>query len=1161
MVKCLKRILTGTLAVGVAFMYPTTEALAQNITLDGTLGTPGTLTGPNYQIPQSVGEAVGDNLFHSFGKFNLNSNEAAIFQSAGNIRNILSRVTGGNPSSIDGLIRTLGNDVNFFLINPSGIVFGENARLDVNGSFVGSTANAIQFGEQGFFSATNPQTPSQLLTINPSALLFNQVQPGKIESKSNLQVPNNRSLLLVGGDINLDGGGLNALGGSLELAGLVGDGAVGLNVNGNNLSLNIPDDVERADVSLTNGVIIDVSAGGGGSITVNAKNLEVTQGSQILAGIRSGLGTPEAQAGDITINATSLVKFDGEDNDGNNSGAFSQVNSNAVGKAGGISITTGSLEVTNGAQVSASTDGVGDAGSVIINTTDFVKFDGETKDTSNSGAFSNVNSGAVGKAGGVSITTASLEVLNGAQLGASTFGGGDAGSVIINATDSVKFDGEGKDGFPSGVFSQVSSNAEAASKAGDLPIPIAVGKAGGISITTGSLEVTNGASLIASTFGEGDAGTVTINATSSVKFNGESKDGSFTSGAFSQVESGAVGNGGGVSITTGSLKVTNGAQVSASTNGKGDAGTVTINATDFIKFDRESKRGFDSGAFSNVNTGGVGKAGGVFITTGILEVTNGAKLRASTNGKGDAGAVTINATDFVKFGGEGGFSGAFSTVQRGAVGKAGGVSITTGILEVTNGAELSASTFGVGNAGTVTINTTDFVQFDGEDNRDGVGSGAFSVVNTGAVGKAGGVSITTGSLKVINGAQLGAGTFGEGDAGTVNINATDFVQFDGKTKNGFPTGVFSAVAPNAEGKAGGISITTDSLEVTNGARVSASTSSSGEAGDITLNVSENITLAGSATGIFASTSENSTGKGGSIIIDPKIMTIRDGARIAVNSQGEGIGGDIELAAGFLTLDNGTISAETRSNTGGNIDLNLQDVLLLRNGSQISTTAGFQEFGGDGGDISIDVPNGFIVALPNENSDITANAFSGNGGQITIDANNIFGIAPLTRDELIQQLGTDNPQELNPNNLPSSNITAISQQNPNLNGDFTITDPDIDPNRGLIELPENLVDASQQISQACTPRGRQNASTFISTGRGGLPSSPNEPLRKRAVITNWVDLPAETTERRINKLPTASVTKSTPKIIEAQKIVVDKNGDTFLVAESPQNHTPSTISCN
>ncbi len=338
MVKTLKQILTGTLAVGVAFMYPTTKALAQNVTLDGTLGTPETLTGANYQIPQSVGETVGNNLFHSFGNFNLNSNEAAIFESAGNIRNILSRVTGGNPSSIDGLIRTLGSDVNFFLINPSGIVFQENARLDITGSFVGSTANAIQFGEQGFFSATNLQTPSQLLTINPSALFFNQLQPGKIESKSNLQIANNRSLLLVGGDINLDGGGLNALGGRLELAGLAGlagNGTVGLNIDGNDLSLSVPDDIARANVLLTNGAIIDVNAGGGGSITVNAQNLEMRDESQLLAGIRSGLGTPEAQAGDITINATDTVLLD------DNSFIFNDINFGGVGNAGNVLVNTG----------------------------------------------------------------------------------------------------------------------------------------------------------------------------------------------------------------------------------------------------------------------------------------------------------------------------------------------------------------------------------------------------------------------------------------------------------------------------------------------------------------------------------------------------------------------------------------------------------------------------------------------------------------------------------------------------------------------------------------------------------------------------------------------------------------------------------------------------
>ena len=121
------------------------------------------------------------------------------------------------------------------------------------------------------------------------------------------------------------------------------------------------------------------------------------------------------------INATGLVKFDGEDEDGFASGAFSTVESGAEGDAGGVSITTDSLELTNGARVFASTFGVGNAGSVQITATDVVKFDGEGE-YNFSGAFSRVETGAEGKAGGVSISTSSVEVLNGAAVSASTWG-------------------------------------------------------------------------------------------------------------------------------------------------------------------------------------------------------------------------------------------------------------------------------------------------------------------------------------------------------------------------------------------------------------------------------------------------------------------------------------------------------------------------------------------------------------------------------------------------------------------------------------------------------------------------------------------------------------------------------------------------------------------
>ncbi|MGB3650849.1 MAG: hypothetical protein WBA41_06515, partial [Rivularia sp. (in: cyanobacteria)] len=227
----------------------------------------------------------------------------------------------------------------------------------------------------------------------------------------------------------------------------------------------------------------------------------------------------------------------------------------------------------------------------------------------------------------VSITTGSLEVLNGAVVDATTFGKGNAGNVDITANDLVKIDGETNQGKNSGAFSQVLFNA--------------VGKAGGVSITTGSLEVTNGAEVAASTFGNGNAGSVEIRATDLVKFDGESRNRS-DSGAYSRVNSEAEGDAGGVSITTGSLEVLNGALLSASTFGKGNAGTVEITANDLVKFDGEGNDRFPSGAYSRVNSGAEGSEGGVLITTGSLEVLNGAVVDATTLGKGNGGNLTVN---------------------------------------------------------------------------------------------------------------------------------------------------------------------------------------------------------------------------------------------------------------------------------------------------------------------------------------------------------------------------------------------------------------------------------------------------------------------------------------------------------------------------------------
>jgi filamentous hemagglutinin family protein len=241
------------MAIGIS-AFSSHIAVAQ-ITPDGTLGTESSVVTPNVEINNinsariDGGATRGSNLFHSFEQFNIGENGGAYFSNPTGIENIITRVTGSSGSNINGTLGVLGS-ANLFFINPSGIIFGGNARLDVRGSFIGSTASAIQFGEQGFFSASNPYRPS-VLTINPSALFFNQSATAEIVNSSvaeagfnpvgeavrGLRVPDGRSLLLVGGDINLNGGSLRAYGGRIDLAAIKAPGVVALNAAGNSFSL------------------------------------------------------------------------------------------------------------------------------------------------------------------------------------------------------------------------------------------------------------------------------------------------------------------------------------------------------------------------------------------------------------------------------------------------------------------------------------------------------------------------------------------------------------------------------------------------------------------------------------------------------------------------------------------------------------------------------------------------------------------------------------------------------------------------------------------------------------------------------------------------------------------------------------------------------------
>ncbi|RCJ23935.1 hypothetical protein A6S26_20280 [Nostoc sp. ATCC 43529] len=1030
------------------------------IQVDGTLGGESSILIQGVEVKGVIGDRIdggavrGANLFHSFSEFSIGDGQRVYFSNPTGIENILTRITGNNPSNILGTLGVLGN-ANLFFINPNGIVFGGNARLDIGGSFVATTANAIQFGNQGFWSVSTPEI-IPLLSVNPSALFFNQIPRGTIESRAiaptgldaseeqtfGLRVGDNRSLLLLGSDINLNGGSLNALGGRIDLGGLAAPGSVELKFADKNLTMSFPDGVPRANVSLSNNAKLNVTAENGGSIAIAARNIDIAGESIIQAGIGFGLGNFGNQVGEITLNATDLITLR------QSSTIQNTVEQNATGNSGDIKITTGSFSVNDGSQVIVSTLGQGNAGNVTIQARDTVTIDGLNSEYYSTKIVSNIARTGVGQAGNINIQTGSLSMINTALLDSGTAGQGSAGNITIQAREEVLLD-------RSDIASGVSRRA-------------IFGKAGNIEITADSLSVVNGSQLSTSSFGNGNAGNITIQTygVNGVAFDGVSSEDEFPSGAFSTVSDNAVGKGGNIQITAESLFVSNGAQLQVATIGQGDAGNITIKAGDRVSFNGTASDGLPSGAFSSVEPNAVGKGGNIQITTGSLSVSNGAGLNSQTRGTGDAGSILIQAEDRVLFDG---------------------------------------------------VSLLDF------------SSGAFSTVSLGAQGKGGDIEIIANLLSISNRARLNAQS-------------------------------------NGIGKAGNILVTANSFDAASGGKLLTSTSSSSNAGDITLRIRDRLTLTGDGTGMFANTTANATGNSGNIFIDPKVMMIRDGAKIAVDNQGTGIGGTINIQAGNLTLDNqAVISAETASNTGGDIQLQLTELLLLRLNSSISTTAGTTQAGGNGGNIAINSP--FIVAAASENNDITANAFSGNGGRVDITAQRIFGLIPRSRTDLERLLATNDPEQLNPRSLPTSDITAISQVNPSFSEQVEINTPDVDPSRGLVNLPTNLVDASQLIAQTCGNGGEATAnqqSEFIVSGRGGLPPNPIEPLSSDAI---WQDLQphALVNEKVTGSQKEVNLISETPSAIaEAQGWVTNPDGTITLVAQvlttTPHSSSLTPVSC-
>ena len=434
-----------------------------------------------------------------------------------------------------------------------------------------------------------------------------------------------------------------------------------------------------------------------------------------------------------------------------------------------------------------------------------------------------------------------------------------------------------------------------------------------------------------------------------------------------------------------------------------------------------------------------------------------------------------------------------------AEGKSGGIEINAPILRVTNGAELNTNTLGKGNSGSIRVAATDSVVVDGTSDRS-FPSAIASEVGTDATGTSEGITIKAPRLQVSNEAFISANTNGNGNAGNIDVTA-------------------------------------DTIDLSSAGKIRTNTSASSKAGNITLNVPNSLTLSDFGTAVLAETENTSTSDGGNIFVigSPKNVLIQNGAKLSVNSKGSGTGGDISLQANSLTLDRGTISAETAKETGGNIELKVADLLLMSGDSKITTNAGIESQPGaigTGGNIKIDTQ--FLVAPPSKpkGSDITANATYGNGGRVDITATGIFGIE-----------FRDKPRDL------LNDITASSEFGGNP-GVVNINQV-IDPSRNLVELPANVVDPNDQIAQ--NPCSKGVGSEFTIAGRGGLPPSPNEDLSQEATQVGLVE-PVSTVSNIKPPQKTSSSHNSKSQIpspiVPVQGWVFNNKGEVVLTAYNP-----------
>ncbi|MEQ9238951.1 two-partner secretion domain-containing protein, partial [Coleofasciculus sp. E2-BRE-01] len=741
----------GIVGIGGVFAFCGADAVAQ-ITPDTTLGTENSVVTPNVDIqglPADLiegGATRGAALFHSFSEFNVGEGLRVYFANPVGIETIFSRVTGSDVSDILG---TLGVDggASLFLLNPNGIIFGENARLDIAGSFVASTANSVVFENGVEFSATNPEAPP-ILTINLTpGLQYGSNSNGKIANAGNLEVGQDLTLAAD----NLDLQGQLEAGENLTLTAkdtvtirdsianpFIATAGEQLLVQGNQtidiFALNHPD---SGLFSGGNMVLRSANTVGGDAHYWSGGSFAIEQLDGSLGGLSSPNDPVIRANGDVALNfyqgaslhilaggsvtIPGLIWIQGADpvngiveevtlSDGTSVSINGRTQPTLDIRAGTTAFGTPFFNTgePTSADIRVGTILFADAASDPMN--------GLILPLSGTVLLSNQYQPNPSLNGDIQIVATQGGVLTGVAIGNSSFEGG--GDIFLDARNMITLNGlvsASSFGFANAlgqggdvnfiaqndiIFMPNSSIDNSGLLAGDVSLQsqgnislyrsgivsnnfgtIPGLKGGNINLTARSLSLTNGAQLNTSTFGRADAGNVTINVSDAITMAGFG--GGLFTGILSNVESGANANGGNINIVAGSLSILDGAQVQTLVRqatgtvpaGQGNAGNININVRDDFTLDGVNQFFVPSTVTSGLDFRATGRGGNIDIEAGSLSITNGAQLTASTFGLGDAGNIDINVSNNLTVAGvNAGFSSRVtSNVEAGGVGNGGDI--------------------------------------------------------------------------------------------------------------------------------------------------------------------------------------------------------------------------------------------------------------------------------------------------------------------------------------------------------------------------------------------------------------------------------------------------------------------------------------------------------